>query len=184
VADRDTKPEKPRTEEMLERIGKRQVEIEKKLDRVLALLEAQPAAPAHAPSPAAGGGDLGPPEGTIASDEDLASEHGNPEIRRDPPRWTGESHVGKTFAEASAEFLDCLAGFLDWKARESDKKDERTKGGAPKSKFIRLDAARARGHAAKKRATGKHRTRPVSEWRKETGGAPRAAAPDDEAPPI
>jgi hypothetical protein len=100
---------------------------------------------AHALSPAAGGGDLGPPEGTIASDKDLTSEHGNPEIRRDPPRWTGESHVGKTFAEASAEFLDCLAGFLDWKARESDKKDERVKGGALKSKFIRLDAARARG---------------------------------------
>jgi hypothetical protein len=89
--------------------------------------------------------DSGPSEGTAAEARDLEGPYGNPEIRRDPPRWTGQSYVGCRFSEASAEYLETLAGFLDWKARESDKKDERVKGGALKSKFIRLDAARARG---------------------------------------
>lgn len=90
-------------------------------------------------------GDGGPPEGAVADSRDLEGPYGNPEIRRDPPRWTGQSYVGCRFSEASAEYLETLAGFLDWKARESDKKDERVKGGALKSKFIRLDASRARG---------------------------------------
>ncbi len=87
----------------------------------------------------------GPPEGAVADGRDLDGPYGNPEIRRDPPRWTGPSFVGRRFSEASPDFLDALAGFYDWKARESDKRDERVKGGALKSRFIRLDAARARG---------------------------------------
>lgn len=89
--------------------------------------------------------DAGPPEGAIAEPRDLEGPYGNPEIRRDPPRWSGPSFVGCRFSDASPEYLETLAGFLDWKAREADKKDERVKGGALKSKFIRLDASRARG---------------------------------------
>ena len=84
-------------------------------------------------------------EGAIADARDLDGPYGNPEIRRDPPRWMGPSFAGRRFGDATPEYLESLAMFFDWKARESEKKDERVRGGGLKSKFIRLDAARARG---------------------------------------
>jgi hypothetical protein len=88
----------------------------------------------------------------VATDDDLDGQYGNPEIRKDPPRWKGESQVGKRYSECTPEFLEVLAGFLTWKAGESDKKQETTSGGQAKSYYIRKDAARARGWAARFRA--------------------------------
>lgn len=111
------------------------------------------------PAPVAVSND-GPPEGAVADARDLDGPYGNPEIRRDPPRWTGPSFVGRRFSDATPEYLESLAGFLDWKARESDKKGELAKGGTPKSKFVRLDASRARGWAKRNREGGQNRAAP------------------------
>lgn len=83
----------------------------------------------------------------IASDEDLDGKYGNPEIRRDPPRWHGDSYAGMPMSEASAEYLEVLADFFDWCARESDKKSELANNGELRSKYLRRDASRARGWA-------------------------------------
>lgn len=81
----------------------------------------------------------------IADDSDLDGPYGNPEIRKDPPRWTGPSFAGAKFSDATPEYLDSLAGFLEWKAKESDKKNEMANNGKPRSGYLRKDAARARG---------------------------------------
>ena len=74
----------------------------------------------------------GPAQGVCASDADLDGEYGDPEIRKDPPRWTGESFATRHYSQSTPEFLDNLAGFIDWKAGK--------------------DAARARGWAKRLRA--------------------------------
>lgn len=125
----------------------------------------------HAPTPAPAVAvcDSGAP--TIADDRDLDSQFGNPEIKKDPPRWTGPSFVGGRFSDTTPEYLETLAGFLDWKANESDKKGEVLKNGAPRSKFIRLDAARARGWRKRLLQGNGKAARP----------APRPRAPEAEA---
>lgn len=85
--------------------------------------------------------------GEVASDEDLDGQWGNPTIRKDPPRWTGQSFAGMPMSEASAEYLESLAGFLDWCAGKADEKNEMTNNGQPRSSYMRRDAARARGWA-------------------------------------
>jgi hypothetical protein len=84
-------------------------------------------------------------ENMIADDADLDSTWGNPEIKRDPPRWSGPSFVGAKYSDTTPEYLENLASFLDWKARESDKKNEMANNGKPRSVYLRKDAARARG---------------------------------------
>ena len=86
-----------------------------------------------------------PLEDAIADDRDLDGPYGNPEIKRDPPRWTGTSFAGARFSDATPEYLESLAGFCEWKARESDKKNELASNGKPRSQYLRKDAARARG---------------------------------------
>jgi hypothetical protein len=89
------------------------------------------------------GGSVG--DNAIADDADLDSQYGNPEIRKDPPRWTGPSFVGAKYSDTTPEYLENLASFLDWKARESDKKNEMANNGKPRSMYLKKDAARARG---------------------------------------
>lgn len=86
-----------------------------------------------------------PLEDAIADDRDLDGPYGNPEIKRDPPRWTGTSFAGARFSDATPDYLESLAGFFEWKARESDKKNELANNGKPRSQYLRKDAARARG---------------------------------------
>lgn len=113
------------------------------LVQILAALQQPRPAPSRASSDNTTGASV--VEGAIADDEDLDGQHGDPEIRYDPPRWKGESYVDCHYSEASPEYLECLAKYLDWKAGKADEKDERVKGGALKSTFIKRDAARARG---------------------------------------
>ena len=117
--------------------------INAKLDKILAMLAARPAS-----APAA--------TGVLASDADLLSEHGDGEIRRNPPRWPGPSFAGQRMSDCSPEFLTEFASFQDWRARKDDEagaKGETNAKGKPKDgHFARLDGARARGWAAHKRA--------------------------------
>jgi hypothetical protein len=93
----------------------------------------------------------------------LDSEHGDPIVKaKDPRDWTGEPMRGKKFSECPPAYLDMLADRYDYFAeREEDPK---------KAGYNRLDAARARGWAARKRAGW---TPPVQSGRvDETQGEP------------
>jgi hypothetical protein len=90
--------------------------------------------------------------GPVADDADLDGEWGDPEVRKDPPRWAGPPMVGRKYSQTSAEYLDSLAGFLAWKAGKDDEKgDEQS---AKYAGYARKDAARARGWAARMRSPG------------------------------
>ena len=95
---------------------------------------------------ASGGG------GGVASDRELDGEYGDPEIRRDPPRWTGEPFAGRRYSETSPEYLDCVADFNDWRADKDDESGAKDNKGRPKSAWARKDARLARGWAARLRS--------------------------------
>lgn len=92
---------------------------------------------------------------------DLDGEWGNPEVKKNPPRWHGDSHAGLRYSDCSPEFLDEMASFHDWRVTKAE--DDKKRG------YARLDAARARGWAARLRAGYK---------------APEEPAVDDEPPPF
>jgi hypothetical protein len=85
---------------------------------------------------------------------DLDGPHGNPEIRaKDPRDYTGPSMMGKRFSECPAAYLDLLADRYDYFAtKETD---------ATKKRYTQLDAARARGWAARVRENGPIAPSPV-----------------------
>ena len=93
-----------------------------------------------------------------ASDSDLDGQWGNPEIRFDPKdkHWSGASYVGRRFSECPADYLDAMAKSLEAsaygleKGAEEDPTDAEAK--RKKARFKRLDAARAKGWAARVRA--------------------------------
>lgn len=91
--------------------------------RVMAL-EARGAAPATTP--------------VDMPDVDIDSERGNPVIRKDPPKWRGESCVGRPYSQCSPEYLRSLAGFLKWKAGKNA-----AEGKDQYAKYDMLDCARA-----------------------------------------
>jgi hypothetical protein len=130
-------------EERLER-------IERKLDTLLAQLRANNGAGASASvamPPASSGHE-------VATDADLDSPRGNPEVRFVPRRWSGAEHKGKRFSECEPEFLDMLAEAYEWFAQRDDESNAVDKNGNPKSRWSRLDASRARGWAARLRGGG------------------------------
>lgn len=79
----------------------------------------------------------------------IDGQYGDPEVRKDPPRWVkdgGETCVGYRYSQCPPDFLDSLAGFLEWKAGKNDAEGKDKWAG-----YDRLDAARARAWAARKR---------------------------------
>ena len=82
----------------------------------------------------------------IASDEDLDSQYGNPKVYSDPKRWEGPSMKDRLYSECPPEFLDILAGSLEWLAGQLEKE------GKPNAGYKRKDASRARGWAKRLRA--------------------------------
>ncbi len=88
--------------------------------------------------------------GAVASDADLDGQFGDVTIRKDPPRWTGESYAGRKYSECPPDYLDSLAGFLDWCAD----REEVTAGKEKYAAYSRRDAGRARGWAVRMRARG------------------------------
>lgn len=123
---------------------------------------------ASSAAPAGGGGE-------IADDADLDSQWGNPTVRKDPPRWTGQSCAGMNYSDCPADFLETLAGFLMWQAGKSDEKNETTPQGKPRSMYLRKDAARARGWARRNGGQAQQR-RPAPR------PAPVEDIPDDDVP--
>jgi hypothetical protein len=88
---------------------------------------------------------LGLPE--PASDADLDSQYGDPEVRKDPKDWQGQTLVGAKYSQCPPDFLKMLAGLLAWQARKSDEKNEMASNGKPRSAYLIRDAARALGWA-------------------------------------
>jgi hypothetical protein len=107
-------------------IDERIVAMDAKLDEALKLLRSM--------APAA-----------IATDKDLDSRYGDPEVRFDPRDWSGAPCKGRKYSQCPAEFLAMLADALDWMAGKADEKNEMTANDKPKAPFMRADAARARG---------------------------------------
>jgi len=88
----------------------------------------------------------------VASDADLNSQYGDPEVRAKSPRdWTGASQQGKHFSECPAEYLDLVAERLEYFAGQNEM-EEGDQEAAKKARWNRLDASRARGWAARIRA--------------------------------
>lgn len=140
-------------EERLER-------IEKKLDMLLA--RQQGAHTNHGPS--------------TELEVDIDGPRGDPEVRFMPKRWTGPDHKGQPFSSCEPEFLDLLAEAYDWFAQRDDETQAVDKNGSPKSRWSRLDAARARAWAARLRARdgGAPAPRASSPQRAQRRAAPRA----------
>ena len=128
------------------------------LRAIRVLLESRPI-PAPAPTPPARPATPGPSTAIEpAPAAELDGPYGNPEIRRDPPRWTGESMVGRRYSDCPVAYLETLAGFLVWKAGKNAAEPDRAKY----ADYDRRDAARALGWADRNRAP-----------------APLATGPDD-----
>lgn len=87
----------------------------------------------------------GNPANDAAPTVDLDSQYGDPVIKaKDPREWTGDLMKGRKLSECPANYLDLLAARYDWfNQSEEDPK---------KKKYNSLDAARARGWAARIRA--------------------------------
>lgn len=87
----------------------------------------------------------------VASDRDLDSTYGNPEVRFMPRDWTGPAYVGRRFSECPPDMLDMLASTFDYFAGKDEAENKTTAKGKPSAPFKRADAARARGWAARLR---------------------------------
>jgi hypothetical protein len=100
----------------------------------------------------------------VATDSDLDGQYGNPEIRRDPKDWKGESFVGRCFSDCPAEYLDLVANLNDWRAKKDDEAgaagEVNSKNKPKDGHFARLDAARARGWAARARSAPRPKAPP------------------------
>jgi hypothetical protein len=141
------------TEERLDR-------IEKKLDALIAAMKTPGARPAASAGASGGGQEI---------DADIDGPRGDPEVRFVPKRWSGQDFKGQKFSSCEPEFLDMLADAYEWFAQRDDESNAVDKNGTPKSRWSRLDAARARAWSARLR-----------------GGAPapaRRAAPRPAAAP-
>lgn len=89
----------------------------------------------------------------VASDKELDGKYGNEPVRKDPSAkyWTGQSYVGRRLSECPPDYLDAMAKYQSACAFMNEKS-----GDPERAKFIvynRLDAARARGWAARIRAS-------------------------------
>lgn len=99
-------------------------------------------------------------EPEVASDRDLDSRFGDPELRFVPRDWTGADFKGLHFSQCPAELLDMVAETFDYFARKAEETNELTDKGKPVAQYKRLDAARARGWAKRVR---EGKGRPVAE---------------------
>ena len=87
----------------------------------------------------------------IASDSDLDSKYGNPEVKAKSPRdWSGDSQQGKRFSECPPEYLDLVASRLDYFASQTEGSQDAEE--QKKRRYNLIDASRARGWAARLRA--------------------------------
>ena len=97
---------------------------------------------------------------SVADDADLDGQWGDPEVRKDPKRWDGESMVGKRYSETSPEFLRVLADFLLWQAGRDEQKTDDEKA-VKYAAYKRRDASRALGWAARLESGWKPKPNPL-----------------------
>ena len=71
-----------------------------------------------------------------------------------PKSWKGESHSGKKLSECPSDFLDIFAAALEFKATKEEEDPDRRKWAAKS----RLEAAKARAWAKRKRSNGETAT--------------------------
>ncbi len=121
--------------------------IERKLDALLAAMKGASNARPSAPNAQASQGN----QGGVDGDVDIDGPRGDPEVRFMPKRWTGADYKGQKFSSCDPEFLDMLADAYEWFAQRDDESGAVDKNGAPKSKWSRLDASRARAWSARLR---------------------------------
>jgi hypothetical protein len=106
--------------------------------------------------------------GNVASDEDLDSDKGDPKIFYDPkPKyWDGPSYAGMHYSEVTdPAYLDAMAKYLDayaWAAGKNASEGQDVEKNEKNARFKALDAARARGWAARLRARGTPRSADVA----------------------
>jgi hypothetical protein len=86
----------------------------------------------------------------VAPDSDLDSQWGDEQIKKSPPRWTGDDFAGANMSGCSADFLRCFAEFKDYCADRDAEKAEKAEGDERAklekyARFNRRSAARARG---------------------------------------
>lgn len=112
--------------------GQEAIDLLKSIDASLKLLVRQQVA--GAPKP-------------VATDRDLDSKWGDPELKFSPRDWAGPSFKGRRFSECPADLLDMIAESCEFFARQADAKNERTDKGKPVADYRRTDAMRARGWA-------------------------------------
>ena len=113
-----------------------------------------------------------------ASDRDLDSQYGDPEVKTEPRDWTGDSCKGRRMSECPAEFLDLLAEMFDYFADKAEAANEKASNGKPKAEYNRRDAARARGWARRIRSGYKPSARPAEV---ESGWSSGDQSPFDDA---
>jgi hypothetical protein len=90
-------------------------------------------------------------EPAVAPVTDLDGKFGDPEVRFMPRDWSGDNYKGMKFSACPPDLLDLLANALDWSAQKAEDNNETTTTGKPLAPFKRMDAARARGWAKRKR---------------------------------
>jgi hypothetical protein len=115
--------------------------IEAKLDAVMKR-QAAPNAKAQATTPT----------GEAATDAELDGSRGDPEIKKDPPRWTGAKFAPCHMSQTSPEYLEVLASFKDWQAGKDDESGAVDAKDRPASFWKRNDAKLCRGWARRLRA--------------------------------
>lgn len=121
------------------------VSIDASMKSLLVILAAQ--ATAYAPSSTA------PQAGRVATEAELDGKWGNPILKaKDPRDWTGAPCSGRLMSECPPEYLDMVADRAEYFAQKNDAENVIANNGKPKSAYDRMDAARARGWAARKRA--------------------------------
>lgn len=110
----------------------------------------------------------------IASDRELDGQYGNPPLKFMPRDWSGPSFKGCRFSECPAELLDLVAETFEYFARKAEETGELANNGKPVAPYKRMDAAKARGWAKRRREN-----HPAIQQRSEDAAAPE---PDPFAP--
>ena len=95
----------------------------------------------------------GSPTSELLKDEFLDRDWADKTIRRDPPKWTGETRVGSTMSECDPKYLDDHAGFLEWKVSKDKELPEPKKDAQGKPYWMKdeFEAKLARTWAARHR---------------------------------
>ena len=128
----------------------------------------------------------------VASDAELDSQWGDPTVRKDPKKWPngapydGPRFEGQHYSQATPEYLEALAGFLQWSA-DKDEKTATDPGTEPETAakkckyagYARKDAARALGWARRMREGWK---RPDAPPKPTNPYAPVPESRDEEKP--